>query len=495
MDPNQSIGSKVVTGTAWMVAARWCMRCIGLVSTVILARLLTPADFGIIAIAMIVVGLVEVFAETGIAQALIRHPDPTREHFDTAWTLQIILGLGISIVLVVSAPLATLYFDDPRVETVIQLLALRSLIQGFENPGIIWFRKNMEFNKDFRLLVWRRGIRFCVVVILALILRNYWALVFAMISTKVISLILTYIMHPFRPKLSLVKTGDIWGYSLWMLVVHIGIFLNTKVDEIILGGLSNTTAVGHYYVASDVARLPTEELYMPISRVLFSAYSQLSEDRQALESAFHKAFSTIVTLCCAVGVGTAIVAEDIVAILLGSQWIAATPVVYWIALSTVILSITASMVNVLSSMGKARASALISWSRLLVLVPVLVPLARTGDISWVAAGRFAVLAVFFVPTLLYFTRVAKFSLFPIVHKLFRPLGAAALMALGVSALDSLVPDPTALRLVLKISAGALIYCSTVLISWHMAGRPDGIEDTALDIGKKVWISVRARIRA
>lgn len=104
-----NVGRALAHGSAWMVGLRWAMRGLGLLSTFILARLLTPADFGLVAMAMLVVGLVEVFGQAGQQLALIRIPDPVRADYDAAWTLGILIGFSVALVLWAISPLAALY--------------------------------------------------------------------------------------------------------------------------------------------------------------------------------------------------------------------------------------------------------------------------------------------------------------------------------------------------------------------------------------------------
>src|SRR6185295_10500620 len=107
LQPKQehSLKGQMFRGSMWIIAVRWSDRLLGLVSTLILARLLSPADYGIVAIAGMIVGIVEVFSYTGQNSAIIRHPNPTREHYDSAWTVSLILGLGLGLIIWVLAPL------------------------------------------------------------------------------------------------------------------------------------------------------------------------------------------------------------------------------------------------------------------------------------------------------------------------------------------------------------------------------------------------------
>src|ERR1043165_9830156 len=120
------IHRNLLYGSALMIAMRWTTRLLGLISTLILVRLLTPDDFGVVAMAMVIVGLLEVFTHTSVDLALIRDRDPSRAHYDTAWTLEILQALALAAVLVVVAPWSARFFADERVTLVIYALALRA---------------------------------------------------------------------------------------------------------------------------------------------------------------------------------------------------------------------------------------------------------------------------------------------------------------------------------------------------------------------------------
>ena len=145
-DPEETIGTKLVQGSAWLIALRWAVRLVGLVNTFILVRLLNPSDFGVVAMAMIVVGMIETIAESGQKLVVIKHPNPQRADYDTAWTMSILFGLTVSVVILLLSPLTEFYFHEPRTLDVMNWLALRSFIGGFENIGVLDFRRDLRFD-------------------------------------------------------------------------------------------------------------------------------------------------------------------------------------------------------------------------------------------------------------------------------------------------------------------------------------------------------------
>src|SRR5438045_9732630 len=113
----------LIRGTKWQVALRWSVRLTGVMSTIVLARLLTPADYGVVAIATIILGGIEIFSQVGLYNAVIRHPSPTREHYDSVWTLTFLLGLVLALLVLAATPLTVFYFHEPRAAPVLMVLA------------------------------------------------------------------------------------------------------------------------------------------------------------------------------------------------------------------------------------------------------------------------------------------------------------------------------------------------------------------------------------
>jgi len=136
---------------AWTLAARQAERLLGIASIAILARVLSPSEFGIVAMAGSVVALVEVLAAFGFDWALMRVPTRTRAHYDTAWTLRVISGFVIFVVLAAAAYPAAIYFRQPAVAGIVVAMGANSVIGSLENIGIVDFRLQMRFDREFRL--------------------------------------------------------------------------------------------------------------------------------------------------------------------------------------------------------------------------------------------------------------------------------------------------------------------------------------------------------
>ena len=463
---------------------RWGMRFIGLISTIILARLLIPEDFGIIAMAMIVIGLLETIAYTGVDLALIRDQKLSKEHYNTAWTIQLLQGILVACLLVIIAPLAAAYFAEPRATLVIQLLALRALLESTKNIGIVAFRKELNFAKEFRFGIYTKLIQFVIVVSAALLFRNYWALVIGMIASAVIEVSLSYIMHPYRPWFCFTKIKEIWSFSQWLLISRIGFFLNKKTDQVIIGGAIGTSAMGQYHVSFSVSTMPTSELIMPMRRALFPTLAKILDAPAAFRTATLRTFATVAILCCSLGFGFMAIAEHFVVIFLGSQWLEAIPLVQWLALLGAFSAMTLSLEVVLWVTGKTLLSAIQTWLELLVLIPVLTYATYTFGIEGAALARAGV-AILFLPFMFYLvTRVCTVSFADLLAALWRPLIAGLVMLAGLIWSPYDFAEQHLLALISKIALGGFLYLTTLLLLWTAAGRPAGIEAETLKLCRK-----------
>jgi O-antigen/teichoic acid export membrane protein len=474
-----SAGQSLLRGSAWMIGARWAMRVIGLASTIVLARLLVPEDFGVVAMALIAVGLLETIAYAGVDLALMRDGADSRDHYDTAWTIQLIQGAILALLLVVLAPLAAAYFKEPRVTAIVQFCGLRALIGGFQNIGVVAFRKELDFAKEFRFSLYSKLFNFAFTVAAAWWFRNYWALVFGMLTSAAVTVLASYRMHPYRPRLSLAAVRQIWSFSQWLMISQIGSFMNQKTDAIVVGGLVGTSAMGNYHVSHEISTMPTSELVMPMRRALFPVLAKLQTQAAEFQGAVLNSFSVVATLCLAMSFGLVSVAPEAVLLILGPKWTGAIPLVQWLALYGGFSSLVLVLEVPLWVRGRTRLSALRSWTELAVLVPLVWLATRQFGIEGAAATRAGVSAVMMLLMAYLAARSGCVRASQLWKAVWRPFIASGVMAALVTGAPLPATWPLLAILFLKILAGALMFTGVLMGLWLAAGRPEGFEATAL----------------
>jgi O-antigen/teichoic acid export membrane protein len=472
-------GRELARGSAWMIGMRWAIRGVGLVNTVILARLLSPDDFGVVAMAMVAVAILESFTQSGTDLALLRNTRATREHYDAAWSIEIIQSVLLAATLVVTAPWVGGHFEDPRVTEVIRILSLRALIGGFQNIGVVDFRRELRFGREFRFGVAKKLATVVVTVIAAVWLRSYWALVIGQVLGRVVEVSISYRMSDFRPRWSLAKVGEIWGFSQWLVLARFARLVNKQFDRWVVGSIGGASAMGYYYVASDFASSPSDEIVLPMSRAAFPVYSRLQDQQAALGQAFHRVLASMTSISFVMGIGMAVVADDFVRVALGPKWLAAIPLMPWLGMFGALYGVAHTLDIFLLATGRERLTALMTAANALLMVPVLIVAGRVGGIGGIAAAKAAMALVFVVALAIASTRRPPVSLAMFWDAIWPPLAATLTMAAAVKALQWLAPvDSAVLGLLRDVAAGAIVYIAATFLLWVLRGRPPGLEREA-----------------
>lgn len=470
----------VFQGAVLSIAMRWTDRLIGLASTLILARILTPEDFGIITMASLVIGLLGVLLDLGVNVALIQNPQVTQAHYDTAWTLRLLQSSVTAALVFVGAPLAGDYFGDGRVVPVMQVLSASIVIAGLENIGVVQFQKYMQFGLDFRFMFLKRIASFAATISAAVLMQSYWALVVGTIVGRVVGTAISYRMHAMRPRPSLEAFRDIFAVSQWMLVRSAGQYLDNSLHKMIVGRRSDSAVLGGYTLADEISAMPSTELLAPINRALFPAFVAAQENLTELKRLFLLAQGVQTLVGIPAGVGLALVAHEAVALLLGEKWLPAVPFVQILALVGAIQAITTSGGYVLITLGRVGSVAVIAWAQIGLFILgafVVVPQANAEMLAVIRLASVAIgLSVVFW---LLLRNLTNLSMFDIARTIARPLIAATAMAAVLHQLDQVLVMGLVPLLVTKIIAGVCTYAVVVLVLWTAQGRPEGAESYAL----------------
>lgn len=477
-------GDSIAKGAAWMVLFKLIDRSVGIVSTLVLARLLTPADFGLVAMATAVVALVELMSAFGFDVAIIQRRNATREHFDTAWTFAVMLGVGIAVVLALLAWPVAQFYREPRLLEILLVLAAASLLQGIENVGTIMFRKEMNFKREFAFFAMKRLVTFVITMTLAFTLRSYWALVGGVVAGKLVAVVLSYVVHPFRPRLSLAASKDLFDFSKWLFANNLVNFVQTRSSDFVIGRTLGASTLGIFNVAIEIATLPSSELVAPLNRAALPGYAKVAHDLPAMRATFLSLVGVVCLLVFPVGAGLASVAAPAVRLLLGEQWLNAIPLIQVLAVCGAITALQSNLAQVLLALGLARVITLMSVGVVIVQVPAVyfasVHVGLAG-VAWV----YLACSIATVPVVhAVFFRVSRLSLGTYVANIWRPIASALAMAAAVveSRAWLTARDPTlspALELVFGITVGVIVYTALLGLLWLACGRPVGAEASAI----------------
>ncbi|MWG33200.1 lipopolysaccharide biosynthesis protein [Halomarina oriensis] len=321
-----SLASQTVRGGIWLGLTNGGVRALQLVMLVILARLLSPEEFGLMGIALLVIAGLTRFSQLGLDEALIQRSEAVvDDYFGTVWVLQLLRGLLIAGIAVVAAPFIAEFFrEDPgKVVPLIYLIALGPIARGLQNPAIVYFQKDLQFHKQFGLVVARTGTRVVVSIGYAVfVAETAYALAVGYVAGYTAQLVVSYLVADrlFRPSFEMGKARELVSYGKWLMGAGMLSYLYGEGDDVLVGRWLGTQALGYYQLAYRLSNAPATEVAQTISQVVMPAYSKIQDDIPAVRNGFRRTLRLSTLVSFPLGVGIIVVAEPFVATFLGSQW-------------------------------------------------------------------------------------------------------------------------------------------------------------------------------
>lgn len=472
------IHAKVYSGSAWMVLTRMSVKSLGLVSSVILARLLMPEDFGLVAIAMAIYAFIELFGALGLGTVLIQRQTADDADYHTAWTFKTLFGLFAACCLLLLAPVVAGFYEDPRLQPVIWVIALASVFSGASNIGTVNFQKDMNFRKELQFQLVPKLISFCITVTLALVFRNYWALVLGTVASQFVSLVYSFMIHPFRPRFSLQSFRKLFSFSRWLLLNNMMLFINDRASELLVGKVLTTSAVGFFSLSKEIAQLPTAEVAKPINRATFPVYSRFQNDFRELRRAYLSTVALTTALTLPAALGISVLAPLLVQVFLGEHWLPMAPLLQLLALSNLVANLTVNNAFIYMACGRPEIMFIINFIRTLLFFSLLFPLLNAHGLVGIGEARLSTGLVMLVVVQTVMIRFLSLPIPALLSALLRPVGACTAMYAVLVVLQvyfESLSQPVALLLL--VIAGALTYSVVSLLLWLLQGRPEGLEST------------------
>lgn len=374
-----------------MALLRGSMRGMTLVKVVILARILTPSQFGVYGIAVLVLGLLEILTETGINVVLIQEEGKTDKFISTAWIVSIFRGILISLVILALAPFIAGFFASANALNLIRFAALIPLVRGFINPSIVKFQKELAFNKEF----WFRSSLFLVdttfAIALGIITKSEYALIWGMLIAALTEVVVSFFIVKPIPKVEFdfAKVKKVIARGKWITLAGTFEYLFGHIDDIAVGKLLGIAPLGLYQQAYRVSTLPISEVGEIFNKVTFPTYTKISEDRERLKKAFLKVTSVISLLVIPFGLILFFFAREVVLVLLGDKWLEAIGALKVLAIFGILKAISNSAYSLFLSLKKQEIITLITLVGILGLSIPLIPLINKFGI--VGAGYAAII--------------------------------------------------------------------------------------------------------
>jgi lipopolysaccharide exporter len=422
-----SIAKRTARGAGWLIASRLAARGIDFLTLMGLARLLVPHDFGLVAMGMTLVQMVEAVFDLPVTQVLVRARDVDQELVDTCFTISLLRGLLLAVCLCALAWPAAVFWHDGRMAPLICFLALAPMLRALQSPAMAHYARALHFRPDLAVEVGGKLGAFALAIGVGVMTRSYWAIAAGTVAGPLLMVILSYALAPMRPRLCLRQWSHFRTMIGWTSGAQLLSAINWQFDRLLLARFVPAASLGQFTMASDLSGLPFQALVLPMFRPLTSAYAQIQHQGGDLGAKFLQSCQWILALTLPVSVGLAMLAEPALRFALGEKWVGAAVWLQGLALIVPLSLFTVPFGAVAMAQGRNHLSWHFSLAEMVVKLPLMLVMIEHFGVLGAVIGRGVTGLVMFGVYLLVIGRILKLG----VGAVLAALGPVVLAVLGM----------------------------------------------------------------
>ncbi len=369
-----------------MAVLRGFAKFLAIIKTLILARILSPFQFGVFGIASLVLGFLEIITETGINVVLIQEGKTNKKQLDSAWIVSIIRGVILFILIFSISPLIAKFFNNDSAKNILYLTSLVPLIRGFINPAEVVFQKNLEFKKEFYFKGLLIFVEISTAVLLGYLTRSEYCLIWGLIASSIVEVVISQIFISPRPKLNFdfASFKYILKKGIWITFAGTFNYIFQHGDDVVVGKILGVSPLGLYQQAYRISSLPVSEMAEVVQKVTFPYYSKYQMDLILLKNTFKKSFLGTSLLVIPFGILLILFPYQVINILLGPNWLEAVGVLRVLAIFGMIKALTNSIFPLLLGLGKQNWVTYITLVGIIGMATTIFPLTRLYGITGTA---------------------------------------------------------------------------------------------------------------
>jgi PST family polysaccharide transporter len=447
---------------AWAYGSYVGGRLLVLLATAILARLLTPSEFGLVAFALTVTAFLDIVSDLGVSQTLIVLSDEdAKKKANTAWTLGVLLGGLLALLTAALSPVAANFFHQPELTVMLPILGLNFLIRALGMTHFALAQREIDFRTRTIAEMSDVLVRGSIGIGLALAGAGAYSLVGGYLAGSAALATSLWFLVPFRPKPKLVRS-DLAGllrFGGGLTLLNTLSAISNQVDYMAVGRVLGQTKLGLYTLGFRLPELLIINFSYVAGLVLFPAMAGV--DRSALADAYLTSQRYVVMVCAPLAVALALLAEPIVLVLFGDQWGDSVAVMQVLSLFGLGITLGIPAGTAYKSVGRVDVLVKLAIPRTMLVVGSIVLFVDEGIVA-VAACQAGVAALFSIINILFASRLLGTGLRKILVAVTPPVVAAAVMAALVAIAAHVISDPLA-TLVVALPLGAVAYFGTLWI--------------------------------
>jgi PST family polysaccharide transporter len=433
---DRDLEGKSVRGGTIAITSQGVVFVLNLGRTIVLARLLTPQDFGLIGMVTVVISFAAIFKDAGLSMATVQKAHITEEQINTLFWVNVLISTILGLGIIACAPLVMMFYDRHELTAVTTALSFSFIIQGFGIQHAALLRRHMRFKALALVQIFSEIIGLTTAIILALMGWNYWALVISTIANTVTTLLMTLFFCPWFP--GRIKKGtDVRGmikFGAHLTGFNFVNFFSRNADNILIGKFIGADALGLYAKAYSVVQLPIQNLRQPITKVAISAFSKIQGKHEQLRYYAQKYTFLLAFFGMPLMIFAFIFSEEIIIVILGEQWRTMNPLFKIFALVGFIQTPANVKGMMLLACGKSKQYMYQGMAVSIIFILAFVIGLRWGVIGVAAAYAISVYLIQ-IPTFWYTCRHTPLTVKDFISTIYRPALVSILSGMALWYLD------------------------------------------------------------
>ena len=368
-----SLKQKTVSGLIWSFVDTLASQGISFIISIILARLLSPSEFGLIGMITIFIAISQSFINSGFSNALIRKKDATNTDYSTVFYFNLVVGTLFYLILFLSAPAISRFFNEPQLISIVRVISIGLIISSLTIIQRTILTKRVDFKLQARISVIASSVSGIVAVVMAYKGFGVWALVSQTLINQALVSIFLWLWNRWRPILIFSKKSfnELFGFGSKLLVSGLIDTVYNNVYYLIIGKFFSPQELGYYTRAEGFKNLPSQNLNSIISRVTYPILSDIQDDIPRLKSSYKKLISSVMFITFTLMIGMAAVAEPMIHTLIGEKWEPSIIYLQMLSIVGMFYPLHALNLNMLQVQGRSDLFLRLEIIKKLIAIPVI----------------------------------------------------------------------------------------------------------------------------
>lgn len=462
---NTEIARKAAHGVAWSLLAQGLTKGFALLTLSILAHLLMKDDFGLVAAAVVAVNYLAIFKDLGLGLALIQQRGDIEEAANTVFTLNLAMGFVLTITAFAFAPFVATYFGEPQLKPVLRWLGISFLINGVGAVHIVRLKRELDFRRKLIPDMGNAIVKGVASIIMALSGLGVWSLVYGQLAGAVVSVIIVWIILPWRPRISFNHTlaGSLLKYGGAIMGLDTIGVVSSNLTSIIVGKVCGMALLGVYTLAYRLPEVLLVGNLWVVAGVAFPAFSMMQNRPKEMYKGFLATVRLVGLIALPLCLGMLIAADPMIRVFFGQQWLEAIPILRILAICAWIQSIGFHVGDIYKAIGRPDILLKLSLLYLVIELAALLIGSRYGLLG-IATGHLVATIILKYVYLKVATRLIDITFADILDELKPALKSGFVLAiLAVAALQLTTVMSPVIRLMVAVVFGAAGYLAILWI--------------------------------